>query len=76
MKHPFKTTRLLPLGLVTILLCGAVDLAMAQDNQAKVKVGEKAPEFTLQDQDGKKVALKELIKKKPTALVFYRSADW
>jgi len=76
MKRPFGATRRRLLGLVAILLFGTVDLAMAQDNQAKVKVGEKAPEFTLQDQDGKKVALKELIKKKPTALVFYRSADW
>lgn len=40
------------------------------------KVGEKAPTFTLKDQDGKERSLDELIKKGKVALVFYRSADW
>ena len=40
------------------------------------KVGEKAPSFTLKDQDGKERTLDELVKKGKVALVFYRSADW
>ncbi len=39
-------------------------------------IGQKAPTFTLKDQHGKDVALEELLKKGPVALVFYRSADW
>ncbi len=40
------------------------------------KVGEKAPAFTLKDQDGKERSLDEFTKKGKVALVFYRSADW
>ena|ERR1044072_458175 len=37
------------------------------------RVGQKAPEFTLSDQDGKDVALTELVSKsKAVALIFYR----
>jgi len=37
------------------------------------RVGEKAPEFTLPDQDGKKVALIDLISRsKAVVLIFYR----
>ena len=39
-------------------------------------VGQKAPAFTLKDQNGRDVSLATLLKKGPVALVFYRSADW
>jgi cytochrome oxidase Cu insertion factor (SCO1/SenC/PrrC family) len=41
-----------------------------------VKVGEKAPRFTLKDQAGKERSLDEFLAKGKVALVFYRSADW
>lgn len=41
-----------------------------------IEVGEKAPAFTLKDQNGKEQALEDLLKKSSVALVFYRSADW
>ena len=37
---------------------------------------EKAPKFTLKDQEGKERPLDDLLKKGNVALVFYRSADW
>jgi cytochrome oxidase Cu insertion factor (SCO1/SenC/PrrC family) len=37
-----------------------------------IKVGEIAPDFTLEDQDGHKITLSEARGKKPTVLVFYR----
>jgi cytochrome oxidase Cu insertion factor (SCO1/SenC/PrrC family) len=37
-----------------------------------VKVGEIAPDFTLEDQDGRKVTLSDARGNKPTVLVFYR----
>lgn len=61
--------------LVALLLISTALPAVAQD-QPRVKVGETAPDFKLQDQNGKQVQLKELLKKKPVALVFYRSASW
>ena len=36
------------------------------------RVGEKAPEFALPDQDGKQVALADLISPKGAVLIFYR----
>ena len=37
----------------------------------KIKVGDMAPDFTLQDQNGKKVSLHEFHGKKNVALAFY-----
>ncbi len=48
----------------------------APDEQTGLKVGEKAPKFTLKDQEGKERSLDDLLKKGKVALVFYRSADW
>ncbi len=48
----------------------------AAEEQTGLKVGAKAPPFTLKDQDGKERSLDELLKKGKVALVFYRSADW
>ena len=38
----------------------------------RVKVGESAPDFTLEDADGKKISLSDLRGKKNVVLVFYR----
>ncbi len=47
-----------------------------KEPQTGLKVGEKAPDFTLKDQDGRARSLDEFLKKGKVALVFYRSADW
>jgi cytochrome oxidase Cu insertion factor (SCO1/SenC/PrrC family) len=39
--------------------------------QPKIKVGDMAPDFTLQDQNGNKVSLHEFRGKKNVALAFY-----
>jgi cytochrome oxidase Cu insertion factor (SCO1/SenC/PrrC family) len=46
------------------------------DGKTGLKLGSKAPAFTLLDQDGKKRSLEEFLKKGKVALVFYRSASW
>jgi cytochrome oxidase Cu insertion factor (SCO1/SenC/PrrC family) len=48
----------------------------APEEQPGLKVGEKAPKFTLKDQRGEDRSLDEYLKKGKVALVFYRSADW
>ncbi len=67
------------------LLCGVllasvmVPMAFAAEPNDKIggiKVGDKAPEFTLKDQTGQEHKLSELCKDGPVALVFYRSASW
>jgi peroxiredoxin len=53
---------------------GAVLLAMAGTLAAQtgpLKVGDKAPEFTLPDQSGNKVSLSQFLGKKNVVLAFY-----
>ncbi len=73
--------RLLSLAAAFFLL--AAPAAWSQDNAKPapeeltgVKVGEKAPKFTLKDQAGNPRSLDEFLGKGKVALVFYRSADW
>jgi peroxiredoxin len=46
------------------------------EGKTGIKVGEKAPEFKLKDQDGKERTLEEFTKKGTLAIVFHRSAGW
>ena len=46
--------------------------ASAQAPQAKLKVGDKAPEFALPNGDGKMVSLSEYTARTPVVVVFYR----
>jgi cytochrome oxidase Cu insertion factor (SCO1/SenC/PrrC family) len=67
----------LALGLLSTPIVLAQDKAKpAPEEQTGLKVGEKAPGFTLKDQEGKERSLPEFLKKGKVALVFYRSADW
>jgi peroxiredoxin len=64
---------------ITILLLfafSAVTLVNAQDKKPEgLFINSKAPEFSVKDQNGKQVNLKELRKKGPVVLVFYRG-NW
>jgi cytochrome oxidase Cu insertion factor (SCO1/SenC/PrrC family) len=71
------------LGAANVNADGSEFEACAQDastpgaeTQPGLKVGEKAPRFTLKDGAGKERSLDELLAKGKVALVFYRSADW
>jgi cytochrome oxidase Cu insertion factor (SCO1/SenC/PrrC family) len=63
--------------LVALLLAGfLVPASHAADTASsvpppKIKVGDMAPDFTLEDQNGKKVSLSEFRGKKNVALAFY-----
>jgi cytochrome oxidase Cu insertion factor (SCO1/SenC/PrrC family) len=76
------TSRIGPVALAGILAF-SVASARAQgkgkpapEEQTGLKVGSRAPTFTLKDQTGKERTLDELLTKGKVALVFYRSADW
>lgn len=49
--------------------------AELQPRSEPVKVGEMAPDFTLEDQNGQKVTLSALRGSAPTVLAFYRG-NW
>lgn len=62
--------------LAALLLAGSlVPSGYAADQNPmpapKIKVGDMAPDFTLQDQNGHKVSLHEFRGKKNVALAFY-----
>lgn len=40
------------------------------------QVGERVPDFTLKDQNGKSQTLQSIMGPKGAMLVFFRSADW
>lgn len=47
---------------------------MAASDLNRIKVGDEAPDFTLEDQDGKPVTLSSFRGKKSVVLVFYRGS--
>ena len=74
----------LPWAIAVILaLFFALSPAYAEGDPApgemtgKIKVGDKAPDFTLKDQNGVEHTLSKMIPENgKAALVYYRSADW
>ncbi len=72
------STRLIrSLAVSSLLLAFNLIAAVpASPEKTGVAVGQKAPGFTLQDQNDREVSLAALLKKGPVALVFFRSADW
>ena len=74
----------LPLTIAALVLAGMVSAtAFAQlgpkepatqpaTDIARVKVGQPAPDFTLEDSDGKAITLSDFRGKKSVVLVFYR----
>ena len=64
------------LASCSLLLAFTLVAAPASPEKTGVAVGQKAPGFTLKDQNARDVSLAALLKKGPVALVFFRSADW
>ena len=64
--------------IIAALVLGSTLVAdqPAVSNELGLRIGQRAPAFTLKDQFGKDVSLNDLLKKGPVALVFFRSADW
>lgn len=73
-KAPCFLAKLTVAGLLAISVAFAAEPA-AQEKTG-LAVGQKAPAFSLQDQNDRNVSLESLLRKGPLALVFYRSADW
>ena len=69
-----KPNLLIACCLLLTLIAHAAEPAAPE--KTGLAVGEKAPAFTLKDQNNRDVSLDSLLKKGPVALVFYRSADW
>jgi len=67
---------LVTLGILMFSLFSYVffyELRQVPSSTGAPQVGQKAPDFTLSDQDGKDVSLRDLVtKSKAVALIFYR----
>jgi cytochrome oxidase Cu insertion factor (SCO1/SenC/PrrC family) len=67
-----------PAFVLFVLLCGLPALAQTAEQNlpatdlGRIKAGVEAPDFTLEDQDGKPVKLSQYRGKKSVVLVFYR----
>lgn len=67
-----------PRNLVMAVLFAAALIAhgQAEPQTHEITVGQRAPSFTLKDQNDREVSLDALLKKSPVAVVFVRSVDW
>ena len=69
-KAQFKTQA--PEGAFDAFARSTQELIDSGQAERAVKAGDTAPDFTLTDQDGKPVALKDLLAEGPVVLSFYR----
>ncbi|MFO0906885.1 MAG: hypothetical protein U0794_00740 [Isosphaeraceae bacterium] len=76
MTSTIRTLAIASLAMVATNAWGQTPLRTAADDRPALQVGEKAPGFTLRDQEGRERKLGDLLAKGTVALVFYRSADW
>ena len=62
----------------SVLLAGLLAQSPASIDVSKLgpQVGERVPDFSLKDQNGKTWTLQSIMGPKGAMLVFYRSADW
>ena len=58
--------------LLSVAMAAHLKSTINDQRTAPVAVGEAAPDFALQDQNGQKVKLSEARDKSPVVLVFYR----
>lgn len=61
-------------GLLSIIICTTATAQWAEDARSisPLLIGAEVPNKTLQTADGKSADIRELIKQKPTVLIFYR----
>jgi hypothetical protein len=69
--------------VISIIAATSASILAAQSPGQKIdvsklgpQVGERVPDFSLRDQNGKPRNLQSIMGSKGAMLVFYRSADW
>ncbi len=72
LRHLWPITFLAALALLTGAFAPADDSNLPPNDLNRVKEGTLAPDFTLEDLDGKPVTLSSFRGKKKVVLVFYR----
>jgi hypothetical protein len=76
-RHPVPK---LAIALLSAQLAQTAAMAQSPDridlSKLGPQVGERVPDFTLMDQNGKSWTLPSIMGPKGAMIVFYRSADW
>jgi peroxiredoxin len=67
-------TKLAPAAAVAVMHRVTDELIASGQAKRALKAGDRAPEFTLPDPDGKPVASRDLLAKGPLVVTFYRGA--
>jgi len=62
--------------LMAVLIATLKTVVQAAPEPKEIRVGDRAPLFTLKDQNKREVSLETMMKKGPVALVFIRSIEW
>jgi peroxiredoxin len=73
LKTEFET-KMAPPGAVAVMHRVTDELIASGQAERALKAGDRAPEFTLPDPEGKLVASQELLAKGPLVVTFYRGA--
>jgi peroxiredoxin len=63
-------------SMLLLLAAGAKTIDGPPAEAGELAVGERAPEFTLRDQNDREFSLEAMVKKGPVAVVFIRSIEW
>ena len=71
-RQTYVLTAIIAVSFCATMILSLVSLSGAVDRTAPVGVGTLAPDFTLEDQDGRKVTLSQARGQTPVVLVFYR----
>jgi len=61
---------------MAVLLATARAVAQEAPLPKEIRVGDRAPWFTLKDQNDREFSLERMVKKGPVAVVFVRSVQW
>ena|SRR6266498_377118 len=64
-----------PLLLAAVIVSLRI-VAQEATQTREVRVGDRAPSFTLKDQNDREYSLEKMVKKGPVAMVFVRSVQW
>jgi peroxiredoxin len=62
--------------LIAGLIVALKIVAQEAPQSKEILVGDRAPSFTLKDQNDRELSLESMLKKGPVALVFVRSVQW
>jgi peroxiredoxin len=76
MKKLSRVDVVLGLGLAAFLAVGMEGITQGAPQPKQPGIGERAPLFTLKDQNDREFSLGKMVKKGPVAVVFIRSIEW